>query len=296
MKRIDVIHETFYNYTYPVELSHHLAYLTPKTELNQKILKHHYEIIPSPDSISTSDDFHFNTRLFFTITKPHKSLKVITKMDVEIHDPYTDFKPESTPAWEEIRDKFIFTEDKSFNLASQYLFASPFIPIEEKFKIYALESFKKDMPIGLCLTNLNSRIFNEFKYKPLSTEINTPVSEVFDKKSGVCQDFSHVFIACLRSLGIPAQYISGYILTKPPEGQEKLIGSDASHAWIASYCPGPWGEFLELDPTNNILSGSMHVRVARGRDFGDVSPLRGIIRGGGEHTLKVSVTSQETES
>jgi transglutaminase-like putative cysteine protease len=296
MKKIRVMHETFYDYSFPVELSHHLAYLSPRIDSSQKVLNHEFQIHPNPDSTSINVDYHGNTRTFFTITKPHKSLKVSSQMEVEILDPYSDFNPETTPTWETIRDLFIFSENLPFKAASQYLYPSPFIPIHEKFKLYALQSFSKDKPIGLSLIDLNQRIHNDFKYKPLSTEINTPVLEVLDKKSGVCQDFSHVFIACLRSLGIPAHYISGYILTKPPEGQKKLIGSDASHAWIGAYCPGSWGEYLELDPTNKMIAGSSHIRIAKGRDFGDVSPLRGIIRGGGEHILKVAVTSEEFES
>ena len=145
-----------------------------------------------------------------------------------------------------------------------------------------------DASFELC-----QRIHKDFKYAPQSTEINTPTWEAFEKRQGVCQDFSHILIAGIRSLGLSAKYVSGYLLTQPPPGEKKLRGSDASHAWTSVYCPGIPGDWLELDPTNNMIASSSHIRLAFGRDFGDVSPLRGVIRGGGDHEMMVGVTAEE---
>jgi transglutaminase-like putative cysteine protease len=143
---------------------------------------------------------------------------------------------------------------------------------------------------------LSSRIHEDFTYSPMATEVHTPILEAFNKRAGVCQDFSHILIGCLRAMGLSAQYVSGYLLTTPAPGTVKLRGADASHAWVAVYCPQAPGQWLELDPTNNVLAGESHVRLAVGRDFGDVSPLRGVIRGGGDHQLAVGVTVQTIDA
>ena len=197
--------------------------------------------------------------------------------------------------WENVRESLKYGSGKSFLCASEFIYPSPFAPYVKAIKQYAEESFTPGRKLTEASVDLCERIFKDFKYSPNSTEINTPVWKAFEERQGVCQDFAHIFIVALRSLGLSAKYISGYLLTKPLPGQKKLRGADASHAWAAVYCPGIPGDWLELDPTNNMVANNNHVRLAIGRDFGDVSPLRGVIRGGGEHQLTVAVTAEEID-
>jgi transglutaminase-like putative cysteine protease len=171
--------------------------------------------------------------------------------------------------------------------ASEFIFASPLVPVEREFRDYAAASFPAGRRILDGVLDLSARIHREFKFDATATAISTPLTQVLEHRRGVCQDFAHLMIACLRSLGLPARYVSGYLETLPPPGQTKLLGADASHAWVAFFCPGiGW---IDVDPTNNVLPSMQHIALAWGRDYGDVSPIRGFLVGGDEHTLNVAV-------
>ena len=184
----------------------------------------------------------------------------------------------------------------TFQPASEFAFTSPFVPLHEELRDYAMESLHDERPLAEAAIELMQRIHADFTYAPASTDISTPILDVFERRKGVCQDFAHLMLGCLRASGLAARYVSGYLLTRPPAGQPAMVGADASHAWLSVWCPGlgqPLADdWLDLDPTNDCVPGIQHVRVAHGRDFGDVTPLRGVIRGGGRHTLLVRVTTR----
>ncbi len=295
MTRIQIEHETTYGYQTDVELAHHLAYLHPLTSRWQKIISADFVVEPNPTNRSEGRDVFGNVRTFFTIAAPHLSLSVRASSVVELDDPYVSLNLDESPAWEEVAESLSYVLDRPYVPATEFVFASPHVPRLEVLKQYALESFKRGRPIGLACLDLNERIFKDFTYSTTATTVDTPIGEAFNKRAGVCQDFSHILIGCLRALGLSAQYVSGYLLTQPAPGTTKLRGSDASHAWVSVYCPGVPGNWLELDPTNNVIARNQHVRLAVGRDFGDVSPLRGVIRGGGDHSLKIAVTCEEID-
>ena len=295
MTRIQIEHDTIYSYQSDVELAHHLAYLHPLTSRWQKVMSTSLTVQPEPSTRSEGHDVFGNTRTFFTLAVPHASLEVRATSVVEIEDRYVELDLEQTPSWEEVAESLSYVLDRPYLPAAEFAFSSPHVPRIEALKQYARVSFTPGRPIALACLDLNERIFRDFTYSTTATNVDTPIAEAFKKRAGVCQDFSHILIGCLRSLGLGAQYISGYLVTRPAPGQVKLRGSDASHAWVAVYCPGVPGNWLELDPTNNVIPGCQHVRLAVGRDFGDVSPLRGVIRGGGDHRLKIAVTCEEID-
>jgi transglutaminase-like putative cysteine protease len=199
---------------------------------------------------------------------------------------------ETTPAWETVAALFRDPVSPAVVEPYQFVFDSPQVRASMELAAYAAESFGRETPLLAGATDLTRRIFEDFKYDPKATTVATPLEEVWQKRRGVCQDFAHLGIACLRSLGLPARYISGYLRTRPPEGRPRLVGADASHAWFSVYCPG--AGWVDFDPTNNVLPGEEHITVAYGRDFGDVSPVAGILTGGGEHDVQVSVDVEET--
>jgi len=295
MRKIQVEHETLYSYETEVELAHHLAYLKPLESDWQRLLSAEVEIIPTPSTHSENKDTFGNVRSFFTLSTPHTELKVRSLSTVDLSDRYSAFDPSLTPEWEDVREALSYALDRAYLPASEFSFPSPHVPRLDELRAYALQSFTRRRNIAEASMELSARIHGDFTYSSGSTEVHTPILEAFTKRMGVCQDFSHILIGCLRALGLSAQYVSGYLLTKPPPGQVKLRGADASHAWVSVYCPQAPGNWLELDPTNNVVAGASHVRLAVGRDFGDVSPLRGVIRGGGDHILKIAVTSEEIE-
>ena len=293
MKRIRVEHETKCLYESEVQLAHHLAYLRPLNNAFQEVLDSSLIISPEPDSHFKGLDSFGNQRDFFSFQSAHEYLTVTACCEVVTHELPKDHLEAVQLTWEEVRDSLRYASGKEYLPVSEFVFPSAYTPYVEKIKTYALESFTPGRKLTEAAIDLTQRIFKDFKYSPKSTEVNTPVWEAFEQRLGVCQDYSHIMIVGLRSLGLSAKYMSGYLLTRQPEGQKKLRGADASHAWVAMYCPGVPGEWLELDPTNNMVADQSHVRLSSGRDFGDVSPLRGVIRGGGEHELEVAVTAEE---
>lgn len=290
--KIEIEHETCYQYETEVELAHHLAYLRPLASNDQKVVTSGLIITPKPDQQTEGVDIFGNRRTFFTLATPHRALVVKAASTVQVKNRYSYFNPKETPPWELVRESLAYALERPYLTASEFIFPSPYVPRLRELKDFALESFLSDRPIAEASIELSARIHRDFEYSPFATEVHTPMLEAFEKRAGVCQDFSHIYIGCLRSVGLAARYVSGYLLTRPAPGHEKLRGADASHAWVSVYCPGAPGHWLELDPTNDKIIGTDHISVAVGRDFGDVSPLRGVIRGGGEHTLTIAVTSE----
>jgi len=291
--RLHITHETVYNYQPVVETAQHMAYLTPLQTPAQQLLKHQLEVFPSPARLSETVDVYGNSRIFFSLQIPHRQLRVVAHSEVVTR---ASSLPDSTLAWECVRERLRYQAGAPFDLACEFVFASPMVPRQSEFALYARPSFPSGRPVLAGALDLMHRIFADFTYESQSTEVNTPALDALNQRKGVCQDFAHIFIACLRSLGLAARYVSGYLLTLPAPGTVKLKGSDASHAWAAVYVPDlPSGQrWVDLDPTNDragwLSPGEDYVTLAVGRDFSDVSPLRGVIHGGASHTLKVGVT------
>lgn len=293
MSHIRVEHETHYEYEEEVQQAHHLAYLRPCSNFFQTVLSHELAIDPMPDRHLVNGDVFGNQRDFFSYHQPHQQLHV--KSQCVVHSRGIELKDALAAdiPWQDLRERLSYTAGKLYLPASEFVYPSPFVPYVEAIKQYALEVFEETPDLVAACYALCQRIHKDFKYSPQATEIDTPVWKAFKQRQGVCQDFAHIMLVGLRSLGLSARYVSGYLLTQPPPGKEKLRGADASHAWVSVYCPGLGDNWVEFDPTNNKLAGEEHVRLAYGRDFGDVSPLRGVIRGGGEHHLKIAVTAEE---
>ena len=201
--------------------------------------------------------------------------------------PRNPAQNESAMPWETVAEMFRDPVLPEVVEPYQFVFDSPQVRASQELANYALESFGKDMPLFAGARDLTRRIFEDFKFDPKATTVATPLEEVWQKRRGVCQDFAHLGIACLRSLGLPARYVSGYLRTRPPAGKLRLVGADASHAWFRIFCPGTG--WVDFDPTNNVQPAEEHIIVAYGRDYGDVSPVAGILTGGGEHEVRVSV-------
>jgi transglutaminase-like putative cysteine protease len=244
------------------------------------------EIKPAPAILTHRVDYFGNLLCFFTIQEPHRELVVEARSKVIVEEG-SESRPIRDLAWEEaVRLQMADFSPDGLD-ACQFRFESPRIRLRPEFAAYALKSFAPRRPLREGLIDLTARIHKDFRFDSKVTNVRTPVEEVFRKRRGVCQDFAHLQIACLRSLNLSARYVSGYLRTYPPKGQPRLVGADASHAWVSAYCPGTG--WLDLDPTNNLVPSNGHVTVAWGRDYGDVSPLHGLILGGGAHALTVAV-------
>ncbi|MEP2775238.1 MAG: transglutaminase family protein [Luteolibacter sp.] len=285
--RYSLTHRTHYKYEGAVSVSHHLARLAPRFLPGQRCPWHVIEVKPEPVGRSLHNDVYGNETAYFECEGAHTELEVTARSLVEVF-PVKLPAPESTPAWESIvlsssADKLTLSTE-----AGAFRFGSPMVPLGEDFADYARTDFPPERPILEAAMALMKRIFNECEFDPTATDVATPVADVLMRKAGVCQDFAHLMLACLRSLGLPARYVSGYLETLPPPGQKRLVGADASHAWVSVFCGESVG-WVDCDPTNNILPGERHITVAWGRDFSDVSPLRGVTLGAGGQILKVEV-------
>lgn len=284
--RYRVTHKTLYEYDNPVSISHHVLRLTPRALPGQSVLGCQLSAEPAPAALAPYEDYFGNTATFVTIEGPHRQLAVLASSEVQI-DCGAPPDPAATPAWEQVRDA-IGQNGSGRYAASEFVFPSPLIPRQREFAQYAEASFTPARPVLEGATDLMGRIHRDFLFDTSATTAATPLEQVFRRRRGVCQDFAQFQIACLRGLGLPARYVSGYLETLPPPGQDKLVGADASHAWLQLWCGEPLG-WIALDPTNNLLPASRHVTVAWGRDFGDVSPLRRVLVGSGGHQLSVAV-------
>jgi len=287
-----IVHRTTYKYKYPVSVGDHVACLKPRSLPRHRLLQSELEIKPTPAMIAERLDYFGNHLCFFTVEEPHNELVVQARSAV-VMDENAAARPELSPPWEEVAGALPQDRSPATLEAYQFRFESPRIRLRPEFAAYALQSFTERRPMHEALLDLTARIHADFRFESKATTVRTPVEEVFQKRRGVCQDFAHVQIACLRSIHLSARYVSGYLRTYPPPGKPRLVGADASHAWVSAYCPGiGW---LDMDPTNNVAPSDGHVTVAWGRDFGDVSPLHGLILGGGPHILSVSVDLEAIE-
>lgn len=285
--RYRISHRTHYTYESPVTVCHYLARLAPRALPTQGCPWHELEIFPEPTARAVRNDCFGNATVYFEMAGAHNSLQVNAHSLVEVN-ALPPPNPDISPAWETIRDACKADTLTAAAEASEFIYASTLIVPAPEFAVYAQTSFPTGKPILAGVCNLNHRINTDFKFDPTATDAATPVTEAFKKRRGVCQDFAQVMIACLRSIGLPARYVSGYLETQPPPGQVKLVGADASHAWISVWCGDEFG-WMDADPTNDILPAERHITVAWGRDFSDVSPLRGVTLGAGKQTLTVGV-------
>ncbi len=285
--KYQLIHRTKYRYDGAVTVSHHLAKLAPRSSPSQRCPWHELEILPIPVGRGVHLDAYGNTTAYFEIEGKHETLEVIARSFVEVSAPTTT-DPASTQPWEQVRDACQAEKLTHGSDAGKFRFASPMVPVGADYATFARADFPAGRPVLAGVVALTERIFREFRFDPRATDVSTPVDEVMKKRAGVCQDFAHLMLACLRSLGLPARYVSGYLETAPPAGQARLIGADASHAWVSVFCGDDAG-WVDADPTNNLLPAERHVTLAWGRDFSDVSPLRGVTLGAGGQHLEVAV-------
>jgi transglutaminase-like putative cysteine protease len=287
-----IVHRTTYKYKYPVSVGNHVACLKPRSSPHQQLTRTELDIYPAPATRSERVDYYGNLLCFFKVQDPHKELMVEARSEVVVGDVAAP--PAQAVPWEEVAESLPGDLSAAGLEAYQFAFESPRIRIRQEFAAYALQSFTPGRRMAEALLDLTARIHADFRFDSGVTNVRTPSEEVFRKRRGVCQDFAHVQIACLRSINLAARYVSGYLRTYQAPGKERLIGADASHAWVSAYCPG--SGWLDVDPTNNVVPSDGHVTLAWGRDYGDVSPLRGLVLGGGAHTLKVAVDMEPVDS
>jgi len=283
--RYQVTHETIYRYESPVVLSQQLLHLTPRVLDWQRLENHDIKIEPRPPEITARQDYFGNPVTQFVLAAPHGALTVRAASRIAVETRTVE--PVAEP-WGVLRDRLRRPGGEALAEPAQYLFESPHVEFFRELTAYAATSFAPGRPVFDAVLDLTRRIHAEFKFDPKATSISTPLREVLAKRRGVCQDFAHFMIGCLRTLGLAARYVSGYILTTPPPGKPRLVGADASHAWVSAYC-GAAG-WVDIDPTNDCLADDEHITLAWGRDFSDVTPMRGVILGGGEQDLEVRVT------
>jgi transglutaminase-like putative cysteine protease len=292
--RLAITHETRYHYSPAVQTAQHVAHLQPSNTPGQQVLHNDMHIEPHAPVQHHIDAF-LNHRAYWALTQPHEGLMVRAYSEIETLPipPAT-----ATQSWESVREHFRYRGGQAGDVHSRFVFGSHHAPVHEAFLAYARPSFSPGRALMQAAQELTARMHRDFRYETASTDINTPALQALQARRGVCQDFAHILLACLRSLGLPARYVSGYLLTQAPPGQARLIGSDASHAWVSVYLPELANHasqgWLDLDPTNDRTGlaspGLDYAQLAVGRDFADVSPLRGVLQGGGAHTLNVAVT------
>ena len=303
-----ITHTTCYRYSQPVGLCQNEARLQPRNFWRQHCDRSHFEITPAPADFHERTDFFGNRVAYFAIQQAHTQLVVTAISDVTIFPKQNTVDLFNQPTWERVRNLLqetptpgqaqsqqgqsqiqVQNHEQSPDIleARQYLLDSPMITVTPELAAYAQSSFLPDRPLAEVVHDLMGRIYRDFTYDPTFTTIATPLSEVLSHRRGVCQDFAHLAIGCLRAFGLAARYISGYVETLPEPGKQRLVGADASHAWFSVYSPG--SGWLDFDPTNNTVPLDQHITLAWGRDYADVTPLKGIAFGGGQHTLSVSV-------
>jgi transglutaminase-like putative cysteine protease len=287
-----IVHRSTYKYKFPVSVGNHVACLKPRSSSHQQLTQTELDIHPSPATYTERVDYYGNRLCFFKVQEPHKELTVEARSEVTVTEIAAPAA--CVVAWDEVAEALQGDLSPAGLEAYQFAFESPRIRMRQEFAAYALQSFTPGRAMAEALLDLTARIHADFRFDSGVTNVRTPAEEVFRKRRGVCQDFAHVQIACLRSINLAARYVSGYLRTYPAPGKERLVGADVSHAWVAAYCPG--SGWLDVDPTNNVVPSDGHVTLAWGRDYGDVSPLRGLVLGGGAHTLKVAVDMEPVNS
>jgi transglutaminase-like putative cysteine protease len=307
-----ITHSTLYQYTQLVGLCQNEARLQPRDFWRQHCHTSRFDITPEPSDLNERLDFFGNRVAYFAIQQAHQRLMVTAVSEVTVFPRQHGDDAANLIAWEQVRDQLqtgpgqMQTQSQMQQSQSQsqiqnqqqngyddlldaklFLLDSPMVVTSDELADYAQSSFLPNRPLVQVVTDLMQRIHADFTYDPSSTTIATPLSDVLQFRRGVCQDFAHLAIGCLRSFGIAARYVSGYVETQPLPGKQRLVGADASHAWFSVYVPG--NGWLEFDPTNNTVPFNQHITLAWGRDYTDVTPLKGIAFGGGQHTLSVSV-------
>jgi transglutaminase-like putative cysteine protease len=287
-----ITHRTVYEYSEPVTVSHHAARVRPRLTETQERADFALRIAPEPAVQTMRTDYFGNRVCFFSIQQIHQKLEITATSLVTLRSMDHPVL-EKSPAWETVAALFRDPVSPSVVEPYQFCFNSPLVSVGRELAEYARQSFGAETPLLVGAEDLNRRINSDFTYDPVATTVATPLKEVINSRRGVCQDFAHVAIACLRSVGLPARYVSGYLRTRAPtERSPRLVGADASHAWFAVFCPEVG--WVDFDPTNNQLPSDEHITVALGRDFSDVSPITGILTGGGSHTVKVGVEVAES--
>jgi len=281
-----VRHTTTYEYEDPVSVSHHIVRLTPQSSHRQTCGYAAIHVTPEPPTRSRHIDYFGNANIAFTLLEPHERMIVeaISEVDVRLV-PAPDLA--NSPPWESVRDLMPAAVANEELNACQFVFDSPRVEQRPELAEYARESFPPGRPLLEGTLDLTQRIHRDFRFDNEATEVSTPVETFFEKRRGVCQDFAHLQIACMRSLGLPARYVSGYLRTTPAAGQPALVGADASHAWCATWSPE--AGWVDFDPTNNCMPSDGHITIAVGRDYSDVSPIHGVLLGGARHRLSTGV-------
>ncbi|WP_370261220.1 transglutaminase domain-containing protein [Limnobacter sp.] len=295
-----VTHVTHYDYQQPAECAQQICILQPQEgtgmlagplRKGQRVIHHSLRIQPNPSTVQSRTDAFGNVVHHFELNYPQDHLEVHSEMEVEVlpqlHPGAIEDLP--GPAWNKLVEGIRYRAGSSIHADHQFRFESKHVPLSEPMRDYGMLDFWPNRPVVASAKALMNRIYREFTYKSGSTTIHTTVIEVMQRREGVCQDFAHLMLSVLRSLGLPARYVSGYMLTDPPPGQARLLGADASHAWVSLWCGEDLG-WVDFDPTNNQLPDTRYVTVAVGRDYADVPPMRGVVHGGGKHKLKVAVT------
>ena len=284
--RYNIRHTTLYSYTVAVPVCHNQVHLAPRDTAAQSCREHRLAVEPQPSIRAKRRDYFGNDVEYFSIQEAHDGLSVTAMSLVDVASPVLKIG-QKTPAWEDVAAA-IPTNLSPPALAVYYLsLPSPRIRPSAALAEYALPSFPARRPIFDAVRDLTARIHGDFTFDAKATTVYTSPEELLELRRGVCQDFAHLAIGCLRSLGLAARYVSGYVATTPPPGMPRLAGADASHAWISAFC-GPLG-WVDFDPTNDAVVGDLHVTVGWGRDYGDVCPIQGVFVGGGHHSMKVGV-------
>ncbi len=286
MVRYKIVHTTSYSYSDPVPVCHNLLLLTPRNTPVSHCEHHRVLVQPQPRLVDRRYDYHGNIVHSFSIEESHSRLRVVATSRVAVRPSVLPDNPPLPKDWDIVRDQ-LKDQLGAWWDASPYLYDSPRIRRSLQFAEYARPSFPSGRPLLEGALDLTSRIHRDFSYDQKATDASTSPEEAFRLKQGVCQDFSHVQIACLRSLGLAARYVSGYLRTRPPTGKPRLIGADQSHAWVSVYMGSE--NWLDLDPTNDMLCSDGQIPVAWGRDYSDVIPMRGVFLGGGTHNMHVAV-------
>lgn len=292
MIRYRIIHKTAYSYKHSVSIAEHAVHLMPRSWPHHRCTQHELSIQPIPATRSERLDYFGNHVNLFTIQEPHREFAVEARSEVTIDGDSRPWPSASLP-WDEVAQSLSGDLSPSGLNAYQFVFESPRVRPSPLLGAYAAISFSPGRPLTEAVLDLTARMFADFRFDAKATDVSTPIEEVFEKRRGVCQDFAHLQIAFLRSLNLAARYVSGYLRTFPPPGKPRLIGADASHAWVSVYHPG--SGWLDIDPTNNLVPSSGHITVAWGRDYGDVTPVRGIILGSRDLKLKVEVDVEPLE-
>lgn len=287
MTRYTVDHETRYRYDAPVSQSWQIARLTPRPLPWQRLISHALQIDPPPDERHDGPDGFGNTTTHFALHGAHRLLRVRMQARLEVLERATP--PADATPWEAVRDAVREGgAGPESLLAAQMCEPTRLVPLSEAVLAYAVPSFTPGRPWLQALDALTARIHADFAFDPDATTVATSIDEVLRGRRGVCQDFAHLMLGCLRALGLPARYVSGYLLTDPPPGEERLLGVDASHAWVAAWSPATG--WLEFDPTNDQHADARYITLAWGGDFADVAPLAGVIIGGGGQAMDVRVS------